>query len=34
MFLVHLIFFHGKSARPLEGAAALEKPRERALEHR
>jgi len=26
MFLVHLIFFHGRSARPLEGASSVEKP--------
>jgi zinc/manganese transport system permease protein len=29
MFLVHLIFFHGKSARPLEGAISVEKAHER-----
>jgi zinc/manganese transport system permease protein len=26
MFLVHLVFFHGRSARPLEGASSVEKP--------
>lgn len=31
MFLVHLIFFHGRRARPLEGAASVETPREKAV---
>ena len=26
MFFVHLIFFHGKSPRALEGASSVEKP--------
>jgi zinc/manganese transport system permease protein len=34
MFLVHLVFFHGRSAHQLEGSTSVEKPRERALEHR
>ena len=31
MFLIHLIFFHGHQAHPLEGAAAVENPKERVL---
>src|SRR6266536_469520 len=31
MFLIHLIFFHGARAHSLEGAASVEKPRERVL---
>ena len=31
MFFVHLIFFHGSKAHPLEGAAAVENPKERVL---
>jgi zinc/manganese transport system permease protein len=31
MFLIHLVFFHGKEARALVGAASLENPKERAL---
>lgn len=31
MFLIHLIFFHGHKAHPLEGAAAVENPKERVL---
>jgi zinc/manganese transport system permease protein len=31
MFFVHLIFFHGRQARVLEGASSVEKPRERVL---
>jgi zinc/manganese transport system permease protein len=31
MFFVHLIFFHGRQARALEGASSVEKPREREL---
>jgi zinc/manganese transport system permease protein len=34
MFFVHLIFFHGRRARALEGASSVEKPRERALQAR
>ena len=32
MFLIHLIFFHGKSTHALDGAHSAEKPRERVLE--
>ena len=32
MFLIHLIFFHGKGTHALEGAHSAEKPRERVLE--
>jgi zinc/manganese transport system permease protein len=32
MFLIHLIFFHGRSAHDLEGASSADKPRERVLE--
>src|SRR5215471_2196543 len=32
MFLIHLFFFHGHKARPLEGAGSLESPREHVLE--
>ena len=31
MFLIHLLFFHGKDARALAGAASVENPKERAL---
>src|SRR5438309_3227957 len=31
MFLIYLFFFHGQRARTLEGAAALESPKERVL---
>jgi len=31
MFLVHLIFFHGHQAHALEGASAVENPKERVL---
>ena len=31
MFLVHLVFFHGKDARALAAAASVENPKERAL---
>lgn len=31
MFLIHLIFFHGHKAHPLEGAAAVQNPKERVL---
>lgn len=31
MFLIHLVFFHGKDARALAGAASVENPKERAL---
>ena len=31
MFFIHLIFFHGSNARPLEGASAVENPKERVL---
>jgi zinc/manganese transport system permease protein len=31
MFFVHLIFFHGRRARSLEGASSVEKPGERVL---
>jgi zinc/manganese transport system permease protein len=31
MFLVHLLFFHGREARGLVGAASVENPRERVL---
>ncbi len=34
MFFVHLIFFHGGRARVLEGAGAVESPKERVLETR
>jgi zinc/manganese transport system permease protein len=34
MFFVHLIFFHGRSARPLEGATSVDKPRESVLQAR
>jgi zinc/manganese transport system permease protein len=34
MFFIHLIFFHGRRARSLEGASSVEKPRERALQAR
>jgi len=32
MFLIHLLFFHGRSAHPLEGAASVESPNERVLQ--
>jgi hypothetical protein len=28
MFFVHLLFFHGRSAHELQGAASVENPRE------
>ena len=31
MFLIHLLFFHGKDARALAGAASVESPKERVL---
>ena len=31
MFFVHLIFFHGRAARPLQGASSVEKPGESVL---
>ena len=31
MFFIHLIFFHGHKPHPLEGAAAVENPKERVL---
>src|SRR5947207_482638 len=31
MFFVHLIFFHGRQAQVLEGAASAENPKERVL---
>ena len=31
MFLIHLVFFHGKSAHALAGAASAEAPKEKAL---
>jgi len=31
MFLIHLVFFHGKSAHPLAGAASVEYPKEKVL---
>ena len=31
MFLIHLIFFHGHKAHPLEGATSVENPKERVL---
>lgn len=34
MFFIHLIFFHGKRSRPLEGASSVEKPRESVLQAR
>jgi zinc/manganese transport system permease protein len=34
MFLVHLLFFHGHQAKTLAGAAAVENPKERALQTR
>jgi zinc/manganese transport system permease protein len=34
MFFVHLIFFHGRSARQLEGATSVDKPRESVLQAR
>jgi len=34
MFFVHLIFFHGKRARDLQGATSVEKPVERVLQAR
>jgi zinc/manganese transport system permease protein len=32
MFLVHLVFFHGKHAQALDGAASVVNPKERALQ--
>jgi len=32
MFLIHLLFFHRRSAHPLEGAASVESPNERVLQ--
>ncbi|MBZ5654779.1 MAG: metal ABC transporter permease [Acidobacteriia bacterium] len=34
MFFIHLIFFHGRRARVLEGASSVEKPSERVLQAR
>src|SRR5690242_69823 len=34
MFFIHLIFFHGRAARALEGASSAEKPEERVLQAR
>ena len=34
MFFTHLVFFHGHKARPLEGAASVENPRENAVQSR
>jgi zinc/manganese transport system permease protein len=34
MFFVHLIFFHGRQARDLQGAISAEKPKERVLQTR
>jgi len=34
MFLVHLLFFHGRQARVLAGASSVENPKERVLESR
>jgi zinc/manganese transport system permease protein len=34
MFLTHLFFFHGTKAHALEGAAALENPKEKAVQSR
>jgi len=31
MFFIHLIFFHGRRARTLEGASSVEKPKEKVL---
>src|SRR5712672_11330 len=31
MFLIHLLFFHGRQARALEGASSLENPKDRVL---
>jgi len=31
MFLIHLLFFHGRQARALEGASSLENPKQRVL---
>ncbi|HWJ48708.1 MAG TPA: hypothetical protein VNS62_13710, partial [Candidatus Udaeobacter sp.] len=31
MFLIHLLFFHGREARALAGAASSENPKERIL---
>jgi hypothetical protein len=31
MFLIHLVFFHGKSAHALAGAASVEAPKEKVL---
>ena len=31
MFFVHLIFFHGRRARALEGAGSVDKPKEKVL---
>jgi zinc/manganese transport system permease protein len=34
MFFTHLLFFHGHKARPLEGAASVENPRENVVQSR
>jgi zinc/manganese transport system permease protein len=34
MFFIHLIFFHGRHARALEGAGSVESPKERVLQTR
>jgi zinc/manganese transport system permease protein len=34
MFFTHLVFFHGHKARPLEGAASVENPRENVVQSR
>jgi hypothetical protein len=31
MFLIHLIFFHGRKAHTLEGASSVENPRDKVL---
>ena len=32
MFFIHLIFFHGRGARVLEGASSAEEPRDKVLQ--
>src|SRR5246500_4559757 len=34
MFFIHLLFFHGRKAHELQGAASVDKPREQVLEGR
>lgn len=34
MFSIHLLFFHGRKARTLEGAGSVESPKERVLQER